>query len=475
MSGWTDGGVLMECSQRARVSTGADRVVELVGTGHPALRAGHHKTLELTSAQVVGVAASCVLGVGARLVTVADPALAGPVRVTLSVGDQVIEFDAVANPDWAGAGIGGPDAAGPDAGGPGEHDAADSPGQRPTSGGHCAAGGVRAVLRRSGVRRPDTLAVHSGLVAAGLPRRMRESITDPHCPVRLVVTPVPRREDGRGTLVLGAAGPAGSPGVGPHGSGGTAGTRRWRAELAAADVVVAEDPGAARLIRELAVAGTAVRGSGDPDGPPPPATMPAARRALREGGRVLVVSTSGMPGDCVHEELSRPDRQVVETIGLPPILAVVAASPHRLPAQLIPAGRAPAMVRRMRPGQLTALLAPSSVVAHVLRRARDELGCVGAVLVHDGDPAAGPLRWAPIDRHLATPPAGDRLIACCVDPPSGTEDPVRALVEPLRRAGVPASTLTRAIAGLPGWSRRAAHDLVHTDGGSPGDAPHGGR
>jgi len=123
----------------------SDRLT-LLGHGHPAVRASHGKTLELTPSSELGAGGTCVVAVGARVDGVP---LAGALRGELSVGDQHVTFEALGNPDW--------DTSGP------------------------------AVLRRSDVRKPDTIATHASVSAAELPAELRAALRDPGAQVRLVL------------------------------------------------------------------------------------------------------------------------------------------------------------------------------------------------------------------------------------------------------------------------------------------------
>jgi hypothetical protein len=123
--------------------------------GHPAIRATHAKTLELTPATELGAGGTCIVGVG--MVVHGSP-LAGWVRAELTVGGERIEFDALANPGW--------DETGP------------------------------AVIRRSDVRKPDTIATHATLASADLPRSLVAALASPAADVGLVlraVSPQPPR------------------------------------------------------------------------------------------------------------------------------------------------------------------------------------------------------------------------------------------------------------------------------------------
>jgi hypothetical protein len=121
----------------------------LVGRGHPAIRATHAKTFELTAEPAITAQATCVLAVG----TVLDPnlaALRGRVRLTLATpGLPALTGEATLNPRRALT--------------------------------------DRAVIRRSRALDADTLAVDSTLTADDLPDAFASALTDPGREVTLTV------------------------------------------------------------------------------------------------------------------------------------------------------------------------------------------------------------------------------------------------------------------------------------------------
>ena len=121
----------------------------LVGRGHPAIRATHAKTFELTAEPAITARATCVLAVG----TVLDPNLAslrGRVRLTLATpGLPALTGEATLNPRRALT--------------------------------------DRAVIRRSRALDADTLAVDSTLTADDLPDSFASALTDPGREVTLTV------------------------------------------------------------------------------------------------------------------------------------------------------------------------------------------------------------------------------------------------------------------------------------------------
>ena len=125
----------------------------IVGRGHSAIRASHGKTLELTPDAELGAGGTCIVAVSS---SVAGAPIAGAIRCDLQVGGVGFTFDAQANPDW--------DPTGP------------------------------AVIRRSEVRKSDTLATHATASAADLPADLRAALTNPDIDVRLSIWRRPERE-----------------------------------------------------------------------------------------------------------------------------------------------------------------------------------------------------------------------------------------------------------------------------------------
>ena len=121
----------------------------LVGRGHPAIRATHAKTFELTAEPAITPRATCVLAVG----TVLDPNLAplrGRVRLTLATpGLPALTGEATLNPHRAIT--------------------------------------DRVVIRRSRALDADTLAVDSTLTADDLPEDFATALTEPGREVTLTV------------------------------------------------------------------------------------------------------------------------------------------------------------------------------------------------------------------------------------------------------------------------------------------------
>jgi hypothetical protein len=349
--------------------------VRLVGRGHPAVRGTHRKTFELARDAEITERATCVLAVQA---TGADRPLAGPVRITISAGGESYQLTARANPAW--------DPAGP------------------------------VVVRRSPLRLPGTLATHASASAADLPRPLVALLRSPDIVVTIDVEPVP----GPPTVVLFALDPD------------QPGDLRLAAELAAADVVLAEDEPAARLLGRR-----------------------MARGPVDVTSRVLVVATRELPGATVAAAL----RHVrIETVGLAAQLAAAAAAPSREPVLLAGAPADLRAVLRTAPVDTRLVLrAGADRVADALRLAAELRGRSEAVVVQ---PAAPPQYVAPgAEPELAS--SDDAYLCLVAASESGALDPpVRAAVSALLADGVPTRAVAKALAALTGWDRRRAYQAV---------------
>ena len=349
--------------------------MRFVGRGHPAVRATHGKTIELTPDDAITERATCVIAVGC---TPPPRPLAGALRLTITAGVASFSLTARGNPSW--------DPAGP------------------------------AVIRRSALRLAGTFATHSDAAARDLPRALVAGLRDPERKVTVDVEPIP----GPPTAVLFA--------LDPQRRGDDA---RLAAELAAADLIVAEDDTAARLLGER-----------------------VTRGPVRIEGRTLAVASEDLPGATVVGALRDVE---IETGGLPPTQAAAAASPSRGPVLYVPAGTDPRTPLRSTPaGTRIVLTVPAPAVCDLLQRAADLRGVTGAVLVEDFAP---PRRIS-----LGDPePAGDQDVHLCLDAPteSAALDPsVRAAIDALLADGVPTRTAAKALAALTGWERRRAYDTV---------------
>ncbi len=349
--------------------------MRLGGHGHPAIRATHHKTLELTRDLEITERATCVVAVG--LGQLPGP-LAGDVHLTLRVGDESFGLDARANSSWDPAGS--------------------------------------AVVRRGQLRTPATFATHATAAASDLPRALVERLRDPGCRVEVDVEPV----RGRPCAVLFALDPSRHEDA------------RLRAELAAADLVVAEDGEAASLIGARVATGP-----------------------VEVAGRVLVLATRELPGQTVVGALRAVD---VETVGLPAALAAAAASPSRAPLLLAPEGGDPDDLMRDAPANVRLVLDVAAQDAGpTLRRAARLRGTSGAVVVQGSAPPVHVQTDAPVELWSR------ERVHLCLDPaPESTAlDPrVRLAVDGLLADGVPTKAAARALAALTGWDRRLAYETV---------------
>lgn len=156
--------------------TGWPRRLAVTGHGHPAVRATHGKTFELTADADLTERGTCILAVAADLAALrAGPALAGPVRITLTVGDHAGTVAAVANP--------------------------------------FAAPGRRLVVRRSEHAGPDTLAGLADRGAADLDARLLAALPDPATVVRLEAVEAGERPVDNALLAVVPAGTAPPPGT----------------------------------------------------------------------------------------------------------------------------------------------------------------------------------------------------------------------------------------------------------------------
>jgi hypothetical protein len=357
--------------------------VRFVGHGHPAIRATHGKTLEIISDAAITERATCVVAVGAR----SEPPqpLAGPVRITITAGGASFTLDALANPLW--------DPSGP------------------------------AVIRRSPLRLPGTLATGASAAAADLPRPLATALADPAADVEVLVEPAPTTP----AVVLFAADAA------------RPADPTLAAEVAAADLVVAEDAAARRLV-------------------PLSSAVPDAQR-------VLLVAAVDLPGraltgsdPAIAPSIARAAGHAIEVIGLPGPLAVAAACPSRAPLTIAPADSDPRTVLRAVPStHRLVLTVPHDRVAGLLADAAAHRGQGRASVAQD----FGPVLAAAPDA-IPAPATHDDVHVCLHPAPPGDDlDPrVRSALAALVEDGVPTRTTARALAELTGWPRRRAYDAA---------------
>lgn len=350
--------------------------VRFVGRGHPAIRATHTKTLELTPDVDITARATCVIAVGTR----AEPAapLAGPVRLVLRVGEQSCPITAHANPAW--------DPAGP------------------------------AVIRRSPLRLPGTFATHADTASADLPRALVAALQSPDAAVEIIVAPAPTEQR---TIVLFAADPSRPD------------DPRLRAEVAAANVIIAEDDGA----RALLPSGAA--------GPPRP-----------NPGRTLVVATTDLPGARMRTDLNGAE---IEVVGLPAPLVAAAASPTPGALLLGTDGDAAELIRTAPATARLVVSAEADDLAGLLDLAHRSRGSAGATITQQHTPPMRVAAGEPIEL-----PSRNRVYIC-FDAAGQTDalDPgVRAAIDGLLADGVSTKVTANALATLTGWDRRRAYDAV---------------
>jgi hypothetical protein len=345
----------------------------LAGRGHSAIRATHDKTLEFGTDSEITARATCLVAVGSEVTD--GGRVAGPVRITISAGSESFAFEAIGNPGWT---PGGP-----------------------------------AVVRRSRRRLPGTLATDATAAANDLPRSLVSALQDPDAPVTVDVEPL----RGRPAAVLVALDPSGVA------------DPRLAAEMAVADVVVAEDDGAARLLGER-----------------------TAHGPVAVDRRVLVAATRDLPGATVAGALGDVP---VEVVGLPAPLAAAAASPSRRPLVLA-TGTDPRAAVRDTPADRRLVVATSAdQVAGLLQLAAGLRGTGRAVAVA---PDERPRR---LDAGTELP--GRDLVFLCFDAitESTALDPrIRAAVDGLLADGVATKTAANALAALTGWERRRAYETV---------------
>jgi hypothetical protein len=349
--------------------------VRLVGHGHPAIRATHTKTLEFSPDADITERATCVVAVGTER---ANAPVAGPVRITISARGQSFSLEARANSGWDASGS--------------------------------------AVIRRGPMRLRGTLATHATAAASDLPRALVDALRDPGTQIEIDLSPAA----GPPCAVLAALDP-GRP-AGPQ----------LAAEIAAADLVVAEDEDTARALGER-----------------------VAHGSVAVTGRVLVVAARELPGRTVLDSLRTAQ---VETVGLPPQLAAACASPSRGPLLIVPEGAGPRMLLRGTPaGTRLVLSTRADALPALLALAAEVRGPAGAVLVQDSAP---PLRIEAGERPQLP---SKSPVHVCFDAAteSGALDPrVRAAIDGLLADGVATKPVANALAELAGWPRSRAYDEV---------------
>ncbi|WP_375497861.1 DUF371 domain-containing protein [uncultured Jatrophihabitans sp.] len=219
--------------------------MRFVGRGHPAIRATHAKTLELSPDPDITARATCVIAVG----TDAEPLapMAGRVRIRISAGDARFSLDADANSSW--------DPAGP------------------------------VVIRRSPLRRPGTFATGATASSADLPRELVRALQDPDA---LVTVDVVAIADDRPTVVLAYVDPAVASLPSP-----------LMAERERADTVIAQDAAARALAEPRAGDGPRRLVIATADLPRPPLGWTSAVEVVGLPARLAVAAASPSRGPLV--------------------------------------------------------------------------------------------------------------------------------------------------------------------------------
>ncbi|GAA3052573.1 DUF371 domain-containing protein [Actinokineospora globicatena] len=279
--------------------------------------------------------------------------------------------------------------------------------------------GGNAVVRRSGQRMSNTLATDADLSSADLPRELAVALSDPDVVVDVVVT----RAETSGTHLVRYRG-ALSP------------DDRLSAECAAADVIVAEDAGARALVTALGFTP-----SRDINGP----------------GRTLAVSTVDGTSASVSKLLA--EGASVEVLGLPPELAVAGAAPQVAPL-LVATGLSRRDVVKLAATTRTARVVFTCPASDLPRWLADAQRVAGtehvSVMTVDERPT-----WGPVSEFANL--SGSASVWCALDPTAGpvaVDLDVAGLLTALLGQEVAASTLARALAAQPGWSRKQAYDFV---------------
>lgn len=357
--------------------------MRLTGRGDERIRATHAKTMELTPDASITARATCVIAVDARADRAA-PVPAGPVTITVEAGEESFSFDAHANSSWSPSGP--------------------------------------AVIRRSALALPGTLATRADASSADLPRALVDAMREPGAAVRVDVAA--RR--GLDALVLFAA----------HEEGST--DPRLAGELAVADAVFAEDAGAR----------TAIAAAGGSAGARRPEVLPP--------GRVLVVATADLPGASLPE--NSLDARPIETVGLPARLAVAAATRARGPLTFAAFGSdAVDALRRAPAGRRLVVCTPYDRLGTLVDAVRELRGAAAVVVAQQH------MQPVSVRGPVPTLPSKD-VVHCCLEPAPENDtalDPtVRAALMAMLADGVSTRTAARALAELTGWPRRRAYDVV---------------
>lgn len=377
-------------------------LARLVCSGHPNIRAAHDATLELAVDDDITSKATCVVGVSTRVVAGSPMAIAGPVELVLSVGSHRSVVHAVANP-WLKSLDGG------------------------------------LVVRRSATRLDDTLAIDATSAAADIDRSMVDELRDPDAVLAVTVRRTPTRADHIPQLVVGR--------VRAQGTKGGRKATVLAAELAAADVVVADDGGASRWQQ-------------------PNDSPRAAGDALQTGGRVLVIGTDELIGRCVDDLLAEVEAVRLDAFGMPATIAAAAFVGGEGPVALLP----PLASKQ----DVEAALALSNQGVRVVTQgsaghARRLLSTAPetvdrGVVVRDPDTPTE--RFERVRRDamadaVSSKARGQIIVALAAAGPGDVPPLPPGLLTALVDRGVAPSTLAAALAGQPGWSRNHAYAVMN--------------
>ncbi|MBV9594191.1 MAG: DUF371 domain-containing protein [Actinobacteria bacterium] len=380
----------------------ADALLRLRAWGHPAIRATHDKTLEFAVEEQISARATCVVAVGTTTSGQPEP-IAGLIEVTLTAPPESFTFTALGNSAW-----------------------------QP---------GSTLIVRRSRLRRPDTFATDADATAADLPRSLVRALADPGTEVLIDV----RRA---GQAAVGAVVFAYAPALS---------TTRLAAELVAADLVLAPEADAREAVRAARTARATNHNARSPVGE-------EAADVLAHGGRLLCVAAT-VDDEAVTRALATAPEARIEVLGLPPAAALTATAPAGAQTLVVPAG-SPARIAEaaaLDPGRAIVFRVDAADLDRVLARVADTrpARATAAYLAVGAGVGERVVRGS-----LTDLPRPERGVVCCRLDPVPTATHQRSgmvgdeLIGALLTEGVAATTIARALASTPGWSRKRAYDQV---------------
>lgn len=380
--------------------------------GHPAVRATHAGSVEITTEPAITGRATCVVGVGARVQPADLRGYRGEVSITLRAGVHEAVIHATAHPGFR----------------------LDR----------------RIVVRRSRHRSADTFAVGADLDARGLPRPLAAELA--HADTRLVVTIRGRRSAARAGVLIAIAAPAGEalpPALADR--------------LADADLVVSL-PGAVERGRWQWVPARSA------------AAERRAAAALRAGQSVAVVEPEGVVTGHLARRLAAVAVAAdadVEPVSLSAEAAalLLAGFDPTLPvwlgrvegARAVEAGGLDAALR----GAVCVCSLAASALAEVLAAVEARHGDLPACVVADSArPAETAVRGTVAGLRLEVAGAGrarqPALAVFAPRPDAGAVRPpeTELLLATLARQGVPVRVLADAASAALGWGRRHAYRVL---------------